>query len=215
MGFLGGIAMSVSEYFRERAVIYAVVLALLAAGFGVGVAGARSLDAEVREELSGFLSAYVRQAVAGGLGAAPAAAPGAWSELLRGAFLPWLLGLSVIGSPLALAVVFLRGFAVGFAVRFFYEEFSFRGALLGLASIVPHSVFTLFGVCLAAGASLTFAAGAAKLLFGRAVGESVYSLLAAATFLCAVAALSIVVGAWVQGNVTPILAGLAARWLAL
>ncbi|MBO2520368.1 MAG: hypothetical protein CW345_00965 [Firmicutes bacterium] len=205
--------LRVREYFRSRAVIYALVAALLAAGAGAGAVGAGLLDGTDRAELAEFVDEYVRQAGDGGLSAAPADPRDFWTELARSALLPWVLGLSVIGAPLALVLVFLRGFAVGFTVRFLVEEFSVHGAILSLVSVAPHSALILFGVALAAGAGLAFAAGAVRILTGRAVTEPVYRHLAAAILLCAVASGSVAAGAWLQARVAPVLTGMVFRWL--
>lgn len=215
MGSWSALKSRVAEYFRERIVIYALVISLFAIGFSVGAAGVGSVDVAARGELSEFVASYVEQAAAGGLEPVPSGAARLLAELVRGALIPWILGLSVIGVPIALGLVFLRGFAVGFTVRLLIEEYSLNGALLGLVSVLPHGLFGVFGLCLAAGAALTFAVGASKLLLGRAAGESVFGHLATATLLCAVAGSCIAVGAWIQGNVTPVLVGLAARWLSL
>jgi len=215
VGAFRGVKERVGDYFRGRVVIYALVISLLAVGFGAGAVGAGSLAEADRGELTAFLSAYVRQAGAGELVSPHTGSRAVWTELARGVLVPWFLGLSVIGAPAALAFVFLRGFAIGFTVRLLVEEYALKGALLGLVSVAPHSLFSVFGICLAAGAALTFAVGAAKLMTGRAAGESVLSHFAAATLLCAVAGSSVALGAWIQENVTPILVGLALRWISL
>lgn len=215
MGFWGALQEHVGEYFRRRAVIYALVVALLAVGIGVGAVAVGDLSEGDYSELSEFLWSYVRQATTplergfpqGGEG-------GVLVSVARGAAVPWLLGLTIIGAPLALVLVFLRGFAVGFTLKFLVSELSYRGILLGLVSVAPHSFLTLFGICLASGAALTFSVGAAKVLAGRRDGEAVFGHFMTSTLLTLVAAACIAIGTWIQANVTPVLVELAARWIA-
>src|SRR5690606_12729999 len=139
-----------------------------------GAASVGGLSEADQGELSRFLHLYVLQAGATGeRDARGGAEAGVLAGVARGAVIPWLLGLTVIGAPAALLLVFLRGFAVGFTFKFFIGVLSFRGILLGLVSVAPHSLFTLFGMCLATGAALAFAVSAAKVLAGRGEGEGV------------------------------------------
>lgn len=201
-------------YFRERAVIYALVVALLAGGVGVGAVAVGSLDEDDYQELSAFLSQYVRGAtVASERGPSRGGDGGMLTSVARGVAVPWLLGLTIIGAPLALALVFLRGFAVGFTLRFLVEELSLKGVLFALVSVVPHSFFTLAGICIACGAALTFAVSAANALIGRRRRESLLAQFLAATTLSGAGAISVAAGAWIQANVTPVLVDLATRWV--
>lgn len=52
----------------------------------------------------------------------------------------WFLGLTVIGLPLILAVVFLRGISLGFTVGFLYQEKALAGILISLVSVLPQNL---------------------------------------------------------------------------
>ena len=200
-------------YFRERAVIYALVVALLAGGAAVGAVAVNSLEEEDYQELSAFLDQYVRGAALPAERSLGARDVGILTSVAQSAGVPWLLGLTIIGAPLALALVFLRGFAVGFTLRFLLDHLSLKGILFGLVSVAPHNLFTLFGVALASGAALTFSVSAVNALVGRRRRESLLSQFLASTTLCGAAALSVAAGTWIQAHVTPILVQLIARWL--
>lgn len=202
------------DYFRRRAVIYALVVALLGAGLTAGALAVGQLSEADHGELSSFLKEYVRRAESPGQRNLPREKEdGVLVNVARGAVVPWLLGLTIIGAPLALVLVFLRGFAVGFTLKFLVDELSFRGALLGLLSVAPHSLLTVSGLCLASGAALTFALSAAKVLAGRGDREGVLGHFAASTLLSAAAASMIAGGTWIQAHVTPVLVELAANWI--
>jgi stage II sporulation protein M len=53
----------------------------------------------------------------------------------------WFLGLTVIGVPLILVVVFLRGFALGFTVSFLCHEKAGTGILISFLSVLPQNLF--------------------------------------------------------------------------
>ncbi len=55
----------------------------------------------------------------------------------------WFLGLTIIGMPLILAVVFLKGFSLGFTVCFLVKEKAMSGILISILSIVPQNLIYL------------------------------------------------------------------------
>jgi stage II sporulation protein M len=107
-----------TDTIRPRMFLFAVVLVVLVIGVLAGGLSVRSLNAPGHQELSQFLEQLLRSLTVEGT------APGSgWQwmaaqDVLKTAGLLWLLGLSVIGVPLIAAVVFLRGFVLGFTLGF-------------------------------------------------------------------------------------------------
>lgn len=164
------------------------------------------VDSESRSELVSFVDLYLARVGTGPMGLEEGNLQGfVLQEVLKGAALPWLLGLSLVGAPAVLALLFLRGFALGFTVVFLFEQLSYRGLLLAFVGILPQTMLGVPGLLLAAGAAITFAVGASKVLSGRRVDGSVYSQLATATLLTLCASVLIALSCWIQGNVSPIL----------
>ena len=62
---------------------------------------------------------------------------------LGGAFLIWLLGISVIGFILILLFLFIKAFALGFSIGSIIINFNFKGILIVLAYIVPHHIINM------------------------------------------------------------------------
>ncbi|MBO8159169.1 stage II sporulation protein M [Thermosyntropha sp.] len=52
----------------------------------------------------------------------------------------WFLGLTVIGFPLILAVVFFRGFSLGFTTGFLIHEKAGSGVIIALLSVLPQNL---------------------------------------------------------------------------
>lgn len=52
----------------------------------------------------------------------------------------WFLGLTVIGVPLILAVVFLRGYALGFTLGFLVQQKGGAGIVMSIMTIVPQNL---------------------------------------------------------------------------
>lgn len=62
---------------------------------------------------------------------------------LGGAFLIWLLGISVIGFILILLFLFVKAFALGFSIGSIIINFNFKGILIAIAYIVPHHIINM------------------------------------------------------------------------
>jgi stage II sporulation protein M len=67
-----------------------------------------------------------------------------------------VLGLTVIGFPVILAIIFTRGFVLGFTVAFMIQEKAFQGVLLALLTIVPPNLIALPAYFLSAVMAINF-----------------------------------------------------------
>ncbi|EGL82482.1 stage II sporulation protein M [Caldalkalibacillus thermarum TA2.A1] len=52
----------------------------------------------------------------------------------------WVLGLSIIGLPVILIMVFLKGVFVGFTVGFLVHQMGLKGFLLSFVSVIPQNM---------------------------------------------------------------------------
>jgi len=203
---------TIIDYLRKRVVIYAIVVSILALGMAAGGIAVGVMDAGSRSELAEFLGGYVDQ-LASGAGALGLTSTPISLEALRGAGIPWLLGLTVIGGPVVLALAFLRGFALGFTLVFLFERLSYKSILLAFVGILPHAMFTIPGAILACGSAIAFSLAAAKILAGRRDEGPVLGHFIVSSVLSGAAAILIVIGAWVQANLSPILVQTIARYV--
>lgn len=80
------------------------------------------------------------------------------SFLSNGQFIliTWLAGITVIGIPVVIVMLFTRGVILGFTVGFIFNHTSFRGLFFALAAIVPHNLIILPAFLLVSVASISF-----------------------------------------------------------
>lgn len=190
-------------HLRRRAALYAAVAVLFAAGAVAGALSAGDINPQHRQELT----LYVRQ-VQQSLDARPELADllrrATWEHGVRTVGLMWLLGLSLIGAPFILGIVFMRGFGLGFTAAFLVKEGVLPGLALTLAGVTPHHLFLIPGVLLAGGAALSFSAVAAAIIMGRRQ-LSAFSQFVATTLLCGLGFGLLVAGSLVEAYMTPVL----------
>lgn len=151
---------------QPRIVLLAVVVAVYLMGMIAGFVAVGTLDATGSNELSTFLRDSMHQLGREGAGAA------GWrnlliDEVLQPAGLIWLLGMSVVGAPLIAAVVFLRGYVLGFTLLFLLKAMMLKGALLAFLTLLPQHLLMIPGLILAAAGAAAFSLGALQIVMGR------------------------------------------------
>lgn len=131
---------------------------------------------------------------------------------LSSAGLIWLSGLTILGSPGAFIILFVRGFSIGFTVAFMVREMSGPGAALAVASVLPHNILAVPALILASLASLSFSWAVIKT---RLIGVPSDVKLAFARSVAGVTASAILlsVASFVQAYVSPAILILAARFV--
>lgn len=176
------------EHVRQYWVIYLTLMSVYLAGVVLGAVGVGALSGQETSQLGKFLDSLL-------LSQPSSLNPQFLEVLARDTLVMmagiWVLGLTIIGTPLIYLIVFTRGFILGFTVSFIIEV---KGAI-GIALVL----ITIFTPALAAVPLLMLGAGMATifsflLLRGRTRGESLkreflyYSISAAVVSLGAVAA---------------------------
>ena len=58
----------------------------------------------------------------------------------------WLLGITVVGIPLILLLIAIRGFIIGFTVGFLADQMGFKGALFSFIAILPQNILIVPGI---------------------------------------------------------------------
>lgn len=154
------------EHLRQYWVIYLTLSSVYLAGLVFGVVGVGALAGTDKLQLGKFLDSLL------------ASQPGALDsqflgQLARDTFIMmaaiWILGLTVIGTPLIYLIVFTRGFIMGFAVSFFIQMKGILGLGLVLTTVLIPAVGAVPLLLLGAGIATVFSL---LLLRGKANGES-------------------------------------------
>ena len=169
---------------------YLIVLGVFVAGVTVGSLGVGRLNPEQTTELSSYMDRFVQQA-----GSLEIEGGKASSALLNDAAMilaVYVLGLTVIGIPVMLGLVFSRGFILGFAVDFLTRDKALQGMALILAAVFPQNFFLVPALLIGGVASLSFSVLLARRFYDSGiavwpgfVGYSGLMLVAAAVSACA------------------------------
>jgi stage II sporulation protein M len=146
-------------------VIYLTLCCALLAGVVFGVIGAGALGQAKSKELADFFNTLLRQQP-------ETIDVGFIKQLARDYFIMmagiWLLGLTVIGTPLVYLIVFTRGFILGFTIAFIVNLKKIAGVGMVVFTIILPSALAIPCLLLAAGLATIFSF---LLLQGRNSGE--------------------------------------------
>jgi len=194
------VRMLVREYFRERIFLVTLVIILLVMGMIFGALAAGILEKDQKIDLQNYIKqalqssedlqnkAYVRQTI---------------KANLQTVFFLFFMGISVIGVPLALLLIFTRGFIIGFSAGFLFQTMGLKGVILTLSGILPHNLLVIPGLLLMVIAICDCAAALTKIRFTKkqvSIGEELVKCAVLTVFVLGIMALA----GLVQGYVTPI-----------
>jgi stage II sporulation protein M len=142
---------------KENLHYYVFVGVLLLVGTVFGMMLVRSLSFAQQQDLAdrlGFFLQTYQQADASASTVSFAERAGFYAKWL---VLIWAFGLSIIGLPLVLALVFLKGVLLGFAVGLLVQSLAWDGLLLFLAAVAPQNVLVVPAIAIAGVSSLRYA----------------------------------------------------------
>ena len=157
---------SLWDHVRQYWLIYLTLASVYIVGVVFGTVGVGALGSTESTQLGKFLDSL--------LSSQPKAPDLQFLQLLaRDTFVMmaaiWILGLTVIGTPLIYFIVFTRGFILGFTVSFFIQLKGLFGLGLVLTTVLLPSLLAIPLLLRGAGTATIFSF---LLLRGRTNGES-------------------------------------------
>ena len=69
----------------------------------------------------------------------------------------WFLGISIIGIPLVIGLVLLRGFIIGFTVGLVVKQLAFKGFIFSVFSVLPQNIIFIPWIIMSSALTLMFA----------------------------------------------------------
>ncbi len=149
------------EYFKKNIVQYIFLSIVLIAGIIVGSITVNMISDIQMESILSFINGFLANIDNISVDCASIFYL-SLSNNLKTAVVLILLGLSVIGLPFILAVIFFRGFVLGFTVGFLIEQLGPKGTVLSVLSILPQNLIILPCIVSIGVTSLTFALAVIK-----------------------------------------------------
>lgn len=129
----------VSNHFQDHASIYLFNVVLFFIGVIFGAIIVNSLSLIQKEDLFYYLSQFFGQVAEGKVADSKDIFMQSFFHNSKYIGLMWILGISIIGLPIILILLFLKGMVVGFTVGFLVNQMGWGGFLLSFVSILPQN----------------------------------------------------------------------------
>lgn len=208
--------LSASRYMRDHMSLFVFITVLFIIGvmFGAIVVGA--LAKEQVDSLQSAMKSFFSALSLPDSGITPSEIT--WHSVagfLKTTVLMWILGLSIIGLPIIVVLIFVRGFMVGFTVGVVVSQFKGQGILFVIAAILPQNLIYIPALLVCGVAGISFSLKLVQSRFTHnqqyvhqqraTAGTMLYRSFLSYTGLVAAVAVAMVLAAFVEGYLSPVL----------
>jgi len=193
------VKLGFKSYLKKNYIVCLFLILFVVMGIIFGALGVKALAPEQLSNLDNYIDTGF-QNISNQLDYQAAAKHAIWRNLTT-IFKIWFLGLTVIGLPLILVIIFTRGFILGFTVAFFLEKKSWQGFGIILLTIFPQNLLHLPAIIIA-GASAT--AFSIYLLKGRSEHKTISSYFLRYSLIMSILAVVMVLAGFIEGYFTPL-----------
>ncbi|MTI48176.1 MAG: stage II sporulation protein M [Firmicutes bacterium] len=131
-----------NRHFRENFFIYFVSILSLMIGVSVGAITIKILNTNQKHELISFFDSFFKVLNESSISSLDLLKQSLFNNL-QTVLLIWILGIIVIGIPVIIGVLIMRGFVIGFTVGFLIEGFGFKGFLFAIFAVLPQNIFII------------------------------------------------------------------------
>jgi stage II sporulation protein M len=145
-----------ASYFREHSSIFLFIIVLFLMGVIFGAIVVNSMSITQKEDLFYYLSQFFGQVSDGKVADNQDLFFQSFFHNSKFIGLMWVLGISIIGLPVILILLFLKGMVVGFTVGFLVSQMGWHGFLLAFVSILPQNLIIIPVFILMASFSVIF-----------------------------------------------------------
>lgn len=145
----------VYKHIKENFIIYFLLIVVLMIGISAGAITIHVLSDEQNENLINFLDSFFNVLSEEKIENFTLLKH-SFINNLQTAILIWILGITVIGLPITVIVVAIRGFILGFTVGFLINELGFKGFAFSIFALLPQNIFIIPGIIALSVLSITF-----------------------------------------------------------
>jgi stage II sporulation protein M len=194
-----------ANHIREYSSIYLFVVVLFLMGVIFGAVIVNSLSFTQKEDLFYYLSQFFGQAAKGEVNAARDLFLQSFFHNSKFIGLIWILGISIIGLPIILIMLFIKGVTVGFTVGFLVNQMEWNGFLLSFVSILPQNLIIIPVFIIMAALSVMFSLRMIRNQFMKKISQPVLPLFFRYVFSFLGALVIVAVAAGIEALISPAL----------
>lgn len=152
----------IAHSFRSQLHLYVFVSVLFLVGVVFGSLLVNALTLEQQQDIGNHVNQFVSTMGQEMVGAENEGQNGETFLSSSLFYMKWvaliaLLGISIIGFPLVLVLIFAKGVFIGFSVGTLISQYAWKGVLFALVFVAPHNIIALPLLMIASVASIVFA----------------------------------------------------------
>jgi stage II sporulation protein M len=194
-----------SKHVQENFSLYTFTTVLLVMGVIFGAITVNSLSLVQKEDLFQYLSRFFGQVSENEFAGKESMFNQSFTHYLKYIGLMWVLGLSVIGLPVILILLFLKGIVVGFTVGFLVNQMGWNGFLLSFVSVLPQNLILIPAFVVIGTAAISFSLKMIRGQFIKRLTEPIFPQFLRYTFLMVIIGIAIAVASVFEAFVSPVL----------
>lgn len=198
------------DYFRRNIGLYIFVFLILIAGVVAGSISVNLLPEYQREDILNYIYSFLANAKNISVDASEVFLISLSNNLKTLLFIV-ISGITIIGFPLILGLIFFRGFILGFTVGFLIGGLGFQGLLMSILSILPQNLIIIPSLVSIAVAGIIFATTVIKNRRNFYEGQS--QLFTSYLLYNLMFGILLVFSSLIEGYISPILIKLLTRYI--
>lgn len=132
----------ISNHVKSNLGLYFLVLIFFTVGVASGAFTVKALDDLQKEALIKYLQGFFQVLTTKEINSLVILRQSIKNNL-QTVFVIWLLGITVIGIPVTLLIMGVRGFIIGFTVAFLIDGLGFKGLFFTALAILPHNLIII------------------------------------------------------------------------
>jgi len=192
-----------ASYFREHSSIFVFVVMLFLMGVIFGAIVVNSMSFSQKQDLFYYLSQFFGEVSNGKVAESNDLFLQSFFHNSKFIGLMWVLGISSIGLPIILILLFIKGMVVGFTVGFLVNQMSWKGFMLAFVSILPQNLIIIPVFIIMAVMSMSFSLLMVKKQFMKKYGQPIMPIFKRYIFAFIIAVLFISVASGIEAFLSP------------
>ncbi|AZU63220.1 stage II sporulation protein M [Neobacillus mesonae] len=200
---------NVAAYFREHSSIFLFIVVLFLMGVIFGAIVVNSMSYTQKEDLFYYLSQFFGQVSDGKVAEQNDLFAQSFFHNSKFIGLIWILGISIIGLPVILILLFVKGMVVGFTVGFLVSQMGWKGFMLAFVSILPQNLIIIPVFIIMAALSVIISLKMIKKQFMKKFAQPVmplfkgyiFALIAAVVFISAASGVEAYLSPWLMKTI--------------
>ncbi len=195
----------IRSHLRENLSLYTFTMVLIFIGIFFGAIIVNSLSIDQKNDLYLYLSRFFSQLSNEPMMSSSDLFQQSFMHYLKYIGLIWILGVSVIGLPIILILLFLKGVVIGFTVGFLVSQMGFKGFFLAFVSVLPQNLILLPTFLMIGVAAISFSLKMVRMHLTKSKSEPFVPLLARYSITMLVIIVLILFSSSVEAYISPFL----------